>query len=122
MTSILDKLTAFAKKLLGEDEFDRWMEEVAQKSKELQTPKDDIDSRLAWASHQGQENLLLKVPPKPGCDHGVVFDYQEYQKTPNMSAAEVQTKWPRGWGKCPKGCGFEGIAYASYEHYIAGDW
>jgi len=44
-----------------------------------------------------------------------------------LPAAEVQKRWPRGWftkeKPCPLGCGYDsGIAYASYEHYIAGDW
>lgn len=53
------------------------------------------------------------------CDHGVTFDYAAAQ---NLSAHEVKRRWPRGFGPCPKGCGFHGIAYASYEHYICGDW
>jgi len=122
MSSILDKLTAFAKKLLGEDDFNRLMDDVAQKTKELRTPKDDIDSRLTRAAHQGSEDLLLNLPAMEKCDHGVVFDEVEFDKHPNMSAGEVKERWPRGWGKCPKGCGFNGIAYASFKHYIAGDW
>ena len=39
-----------------------------------------------------------------------------------VSAAEVQKRWPRGWGPCPKGCGYDGIAYASFLHYVSGDW
>lgn len=53
------------------------------------------------------------------CDHGVEFD-EEASK--GLSAAEVRKRWPRGWGPCPKGCGFNGIAYASSMHYIMGDW
>lgn len=35
--------------------------------------------------------------------------------------AEIRTKWPRFWGKCP-GCGQQVIAYASAAHYTYGDW
>jgi len=56
------------------------------------------------------------------CDHGVLFDEEEYKKTPNMTAEEIRKRWPRGYGLCPKGCGFNGIYYASYIHFIAGDW
>jgi hypothetical protein len=70
------------------------------------------------------------------CTHGVLFDEAEAEKvlgswTPkdpvdfimgNPKHAEVRARWPRLHGKCPLGCGFEGIAYASSEHYIMGDW
>lgn len=73
---------------------------------------------------------------KEGCDHGVTFNKEEAQKLlgeyqpttdleflmGNPKATELREKWPRLSGKCPKGCGFEGIAYASYEHYVLGDW
>ena len=58
------------------------------------------------------------------CDHGVTYD----ESAPSElgigmpSAAEVRRRWPRMHGACPKGCGFNGIAYASFKHYIAGDW
>lgn len=53
------------------------------------------------------------------CDHGIVFDAE---RAKGMTAAEVQRAFPRLWGPCPKGCGFDGIGYASFAHYIAGDW
>lgn len=52
------------------------------------------------------------------CDHGVTFDDAGL----NLSSDEVRRRWPRLNGPCPKGCGYVGIAYASPEHYIAGDW
>lgn len=54
-----------------------------------------------------------------GCNHGVVFDYKAAS---GLSADEVRKRWPRVNGICPKGCGFNGIGYASFEHYICGDW
>lgn len=74
--------------------------------------------------------------PTGPCDHGVTFDEKEAERvlgewqprTPgefimgNPSSEEVRKRWPRLNGPCPKGCGFVGIAYASYAHYIAGDW
>jgi len=70
------------------------------------------------------------------CDHGVAFDPVEAEKilagwvprddvdfiVGNPAAGEVRRRWPRLNGACPKGCGFVGIAYASQEHYRAGDW
>ena len=70
------------------------------------------------------------------CDHGVMFDADAARELSNgwkpesvaafimgdPSASAIRKRWPRLNGVCPKGCGFHGIAYASYEHYIAGDW
>lgn len=74
------------------------------------------------------------------CDHGVTFDEAAAQKLlestpedPNLDPAvafvmgspahnQIRKLWPRLSGPCPKGCGFNGIAYASYAHYIYGDW
>ncbi len=53
------------------------------------------------------------------CDHGVHFDSKA---SANMSSHQVRQVYPRLFGKCPKGCGYEGIAYASFEHYVSGDW
>lgn len=69
--------------------------------------------------------IFAKTPPEeappetPKCDHGVVFpdDVDE-----NMSVEEVRRRYPRLFGPCPEGCGFSGIAYASYLHYVMGDW
>lgn len=54
-----------------------------------------------------------------GCDHGISFDPVVAY---GMSPADVRRRWPRLFGKCPKGCGYEGIAYASNLHFVAGDW
>ncbi len=70
------------------------------------------------------------------CDHGLTFDVEEakrilgeWQPTSpaefimgNPKHAEVRARWPRLHGPCPKGCGFDGIAYASRDHYTMGDW
>ena len=55
------------------------------------------------------------------CDHGVSFDLAYVQRH-NLSASEVRKRYPRLDGKCPKGCGYRGIAYDSQEHYVYGDW
>lgn len=38
-----------------------------------------------------------------------------------MTAIEVRVLYPRFSGVCPD-CGQRVIVYASFEHYIAGDW
>ena len=53
------------------------------------------------------------------CDHGVTFDETAAS---GMTSREIRKQWPRLFGPCPKGCGFSGIGYASYAHYISGDW
>ena len=53
------------------------------------------------------------------CDHGLTF---HERKARYLSTAEIRKRWPRLFGKCPKGCGYEGIAYASWAHYHYGDW
>ena len=82
----------------------------------------------------GRPNLLAMTEPE--CDHGLTFDAAEARKllegwqydSPAAfimgppGAAVVRKRWPRLTGDCPKGCGFSGIAYASHEHYVAGDW
>ena len=52
------------------------------------------------------------------CDHGVTFDKEAAR---GLSSSEICKRWPRFSGICTK-CGYTGIAYASYEHYISGDW
>ena len=53
------------------------------------------------------------------CDHGVTFDQEAAE---GLDTYEIRKRWPRLHGECPKGCGFSGIGYASYAHYIYGDW
>lgn len=57
--------------------------------------------------------------PEVKCDHGVTFDEDAAD---GLSVTEIRRRWPRLHGPCPKGCGYVGIAYASYAHYIYGDW
>lgn len=57
------------------------------------------------------------------CDCGyewppVPFDEAEARK---CGAREVRRRWPRGDGPCPE-CGQMTIRYASFLHYLAGDW
>lgn len=70
------------------------------------------------------------------CDHGISFDAHEASEilgkweprddvefiAGNPAAEEIRRRWPRLYGLCPKGCGYNGIYYASHEHYVMGDW
>ena len=64
---------------------------------------------------------MMVSDPKAKCTHGVTFD-EEAVKDGNMSASAVRKIWPRLEGVCPLGCGYDGIAYASFKHYLWGDW
>lgn len=100
---------------------------------------DDFSLKLAKAAAEADESLLIKLPEHDNCDHGVTFDEeaakklleQPYQGSGDPmvdfvmghpSTSEIRKRWPRLMGLCPKGCGYNGIAYASYAHYIYGDW
>ncbi len=79
-------------------------------------------------------------PEQAGCNHGVFFDLEEAKKILDQSVIdpdedpalsfimgpsttpEIRKRFPRLCGLCPKGCGYNGIYYASYEHYTYGDW
>lgn len=52
------------------------------------------------------------------CDHGIVFDVAA-ASTETLTQEQVRKRWPRLDGKCPKGCGLQGIAYAGAAHYFA---
>jgi hypothetical protein len=54
------------------------------------------------------------------CDHGLRFNPVE---AAGLSSSEVRRLFPRLDGRCER-CGYEGIAYASAEHFLhyAGDW
>lgn len=93
------------------------------------------------------EHLQQPYPREIGvgekkCDHGVTFDVEEAKRilvegklqhpegTDPMVAfimgdpntENVRKRFPRLCGLCPKGCGYNGIAYASMDHYLYGDW
>jgi hypothetical protein len=57
-----------------------------------------------------------------GCQHPNA-DWPEFdaEAARTMTSDEVQRRFPRKRVTCPD-CGESFIAYASFEHYIAGDW
>jgi hypothetical protein len=68
---------------------------------------------------------VLQAPEGPGggetgpaCTHGVTFDEAAAR---GLSVQEVRDHWPRHSGKCER-CGYDGLYYASYMHYLSGDW
>jgi len=82
---------------------------------------DEIDKLLRKAREEGMggpfRDALQKV-----CTHPQTtppFDAEDARKL--NDAGEVRKKYPRFFGQCPD-CGAQVIGYASYEHYIMGDW
>lgn len=68
---------------------------------------------------------IYRDPSVPTCTHAGVLDEAlpafDSAAAASLDAAEVRKRWPREDRVCPK-CGACCITYASYEHYIAGDW
>lgn len=78
-------------------------------------------------------NMLAPPAPKPiekspgvveaiKCHHNIFFNEKEAE---GMSAKEVRKKWPRGFftraSPCSM-CGYVGIYYDSFAHFVSGDW
>lgn len=96
----------------------------------------------------GNQRIVDKMDgPQKECLHGLTFDEAEARKilakggagpeaktaidaavrfiNGNPAVSEIRKRWPRGFftidKPCPM-CGFTGIAYVSYTHYLMGDW
>jgi len=59
-------------------------------------------------------------PNEGGCTHGVKFD--EGIANGLATPQDVREMFPRLHGRCPLGCGFEGLYYVNTAHYTMGDW
>jgi hypothetical protein len=55
------------------------------------------------------------------CPHARVMPTFDAIEARGLNSAQVRKRWPRFKGECPD-CGDRMIAYASFEHYMAGDW
>lgn len=62
---------------------------------------------------------FLNHPEECVCD--IPSPHFDAEAAKGMTADEVREKFPRSYGQCSK-CGATGVAYASFEHYLAGDW
>jgi hypothetical protein len=61
----------------------------------------------------------MMVEPAKRCGHDEHMPV--YKEDLRMSSVLVRIKYPRFVGKCLR-CGENVILYASFGHYIAGDW
>jgi hypothetical protein len=94
--------------LESKNDFDKWLEEMRQES------VDRVEkNRLEYEAYLAAG----------GCAHSKcipIYDSERVRKK-IMSAEEVRRLYPRFFGNCPD-CGQQLIQYASFEHYLAGDW
>lgn len=67
------------------------------------------------------ERNLEREARQEACTHYKIMPKFDEEAAKGLTAHEVRAKWPRFYGECPD-CGQRGIYYASYVHYIAGDW
>jgi hypothetical protein len=129
---VLDAIAAAER----EEDERRWAcdakeDEMASFARWLAIQHDDAerDHRGAAAvssapAHRSPRYMLPPDPPPPlfpQCKHprcAVAFDEDAAR---NLSAEEVQRRWPRFHGTCPD-CGAGLIKYASFMHYAMGDW
>jgi hypothetical protein len=58
---------------------------------------------------------------KPQCPHPHEPPAFDGEAAASLSVQEIRRRWPRSEAPCPM-CGVCVIGYASWEHYIAGDW
>jgi len=67
----------------------------------------DIDDERMWV--------------EDNCEHLSIMPEFNEKEAQSMSSYEVREKYPRFCGRCPD-CGLNLILYASFTHYLAGDW
>lgn len=73
---------------------------------------------ISWVDKKPPDKDSRLISPEDCKCHVLPFD-EEAAKT--MTASEVRVRYPRFFGRCSS-CGYYGIAYSSFAHYIYGDW
>jgi hypothetical protein len=71
--------------------------------------------RTAYYKHHGV------AKPASGCKHPKVTPEFSSTLAALSTVEQIRERWPRFDGICPD-CSDHVIVYASYEHYVAGDW
>lgn len=92
------------------DEIDPLIQDLIR---DLTTPKVGSQSLSNQTSQAENSSECLHQTCLPA------FDLKEAEQLKDSFA--VRKRFPRFWGVCAE-CGSSVIAYASYEHYIMGDW
>jgi hypothetical protein len=96
------------KGLSPQEDFDKFLEEFHQET-----------LAMMERNRLGYEAYLAAG----GCPHSKCMPQYDSEKVKkeNMSPERVRELYPRFCGQCPD-CGEQLIQYASFEHYLAGDW
>lgn len=68
-----------------------------------------------------QDIKAIPVEDTTGCKHESVLPKFDWEVAQTMTPYEVRKQFPRFSGVCPD-CDEKVIVYASYEHYLSGDW
>lgn len=55
------------------------------------------------------------------CDHAGTTPAFDKEAAKDLGPHEIRERWPRFMGACAE-CGQLVISYASFEHYLMGDW
>jgi len=76
--------------------------------------------RCTFDGQQLRLRSIRNVEPD-GCKHEAVLPQFDWETAQTMTPTEVRKKFPRFHGVCP-GCNEQVVVYASYEHYLSGDW
>lgn len=55
------------------------------------------------------------------CEHASVMPAFDEEAARGLDVYEIRRRWPRFFGRCPD-CQTDLILYASFAHYVYGDW
>lgn len=90
----------------------------------LQTPPTARGTNTMTAADQNHEETvrcLVLGSDAPECAHDGITPAFDEDAAKGLSAREVRKRWPRFEGQCPA-CRQHVVAYASWAHYIYGDY
>lgn len=67
------------------------------------------------------DHLLIRSKDPETCEHPKCTPKFDADAAKGLDPVEIRKRWPRFSGECPD-CLQRLISYASWMHYIAGDW
>lgn len=73
---------------------------------------------VKWFDRKPVDPDWQLIPEERCMCHVLPFDEEKAHK---MSSFQVRKVYPRFNGKCAS-CGYDGISYSSFAHYVYGDW
>lgn len=107
---------------LAEMRDDEWSDRVADLEERLAEAR-ALLGRAMMADRKPIRFLgrALGAPCPEKCEHAACIPEFDEQAAQGLGAHEVRRRWPRFDGTCPD-CGSHVAGYASFAHYLAGDW